>query len=59
MKNYSSRKSVSKKSAKRDEGKKYQWPQPGKPFLFWGPSHCCPSDAPVVDFINNKAAETD
>lgn len=25
--------------------------QPGKPFLFWGPSHCCPSDAPGVGFI--------
>ncbi len=23
-------------------------------FLFWGLSHCCPSNAPVVHFINTK-----
>lgn len=39
------RKSVSEESRR---GRKSQWLQPGKPFLFWGPCHCCPSGAPVV-----------
>ncbi|CAI9540197.1 unnamed protein product, partial [Staurois parvus] len=26
-------------------------------FLFWRLSHCCPYSAPVVNFINTKAAE--
>lgn len=35
----------------------YQCRQPGRTFLFWGPSHCCLSHAPAVYLTDHKAAE--
>jgi len=50
---------TSEKQSEKMSREKCQWLPPAKPFLFWGLSHCCPSSAPVVNFINTKAAETD
>ncbi len=52
-------KTSERQSEKMSWEKKCQWPPSVKPFLFWGSSHCCPSSAPVVNFMNTKAAETD
>lgn len=57
MKNDICKKSVSKKISQNRWGGGGKRAQHGKPFLYQGPSHCCPSSAPVVYFINNKAAE--
>ncbi len=51
---------TSEKQSEKTNGEFFfQWPPAGTPFLFWGSSHCCLSSAPVVNFINTKAAETD
>ncbi len=42
---------TSEKLSEKTSREKCQWPPPVKPFLFWGLSQCCPSSAPVVNFI--------
>lgn len=51
-------KTSKKFSQKRRGGKNVSKPPPLKAFML-GLSHCCRSSAPVVNYINIKAAETD